>query len=350
MESERLEKAPERTVSPAGADLTLPAAPAAAKPVTRRPSVPAQFLNRELGILAFNRRVLAQAADDTVPLLERLRFITIVSSNLDEFFEIRVAGLKEQIKLGLPEPGPDGGAPAEVFDAVSREAHALVAEQYQLLNQTVLPALAGQSIVFPKREEWSAAQRQWIRDYFFRELLPVLTPIGLDPAHPFPRVFNKSLNFALELEGRDAFGRSSGAAIVQAPRALPRRHPPAAGDRRRGRVRVRVPVLDPARAHGRAVRGHERAGLLPVPRHAQLGPVRRGGGDQEPAHRAAGRALPPALRRRGAARSRRQLLAAHGGIPAAAVRPARRRPLPRRRTGEPVPPARGARPGRRART
>src|SRR5687768_5642878 len=190
--------------------------------MNRRISLPAQFLNRELGFLAFNRRVLAQAADDTVPLLERLRFITIVSSDLDEYCGIRVAGLKEQIKLGLPEPGPDGRAPTEVFEAVSREAHALVAEQYLLLNQTVLPALAAQGIVFPKREEWSAAQRQWIRDYFFRELLPVLTPIGLDPAHPFPRVFNKSLNLAVELEGRDAFGRNSGAAIVQAPRALPR--------------------------------------------------------------------------------------------------------------------------------
>ena len=190
--------------------------------MNRRIPPPTQFLNRELGILAFQRRVLAQAADETVPLLERLRFITIVSSNLDEFFEIRVAGLKEQIKLGLPEPGPDGTAPGEVFAAVSREAHTLVAEQYQLLNHTVLPALAAQGIRFVKREEWTPAQRQWIRDYFFRELLPVLTPIGLDPAHPFPRVFNKSLNLAVELEGRDAFGRSSGTAIVQAPRALPR--------------------------------------------------------------------------------------------------------------------------------
>ncbi len=173
-------------------------------------------------MLEFNRRVLAQAADDAVPLLERLRFITIVSSNLDEFFEIRVAGLKEQIKLGLPEPGPDGRGPSDVFATVGREAHAIVAEQYTLLNKVVLPALAVEGIVFPKREEWTAAQKQWIRDYFFRELLPVLTPIGLDPAHPFPRVFNKSLNFACELEGRDAFGRNSGAAIVQAPRALPR--------------------------------------------------------------------------------------------------------------------------------
>ena len=190
--------------------------------MNRRIPPPTQYLNRELGILEFNRRVLAQAADDAVPLLERLRFVTIVSSNLDEFFEIRVAGLKEQIKLGLPEPGPDGRGPSEVFADVNREARALVTGQYKLLNEVVLPALAREGIVFPRREQWSAAQRQWIRDYFFRELLPVLTPIGLDPAHPFPRVFNKSLNFAVELEGRDAFGRSSRAAIVQAPRALPR--------------------------------------------------------------------------------------------------------------------------------
>src|SRR5688572_33266586 len=118
--------------------------------MNRRLSIPAQFLNRELGFLAFNRRVLAQAADDTVPLLERLRFITIVSSNLDEFFEIRVAGLKEQIKLGLPEPGPDGRGPAEVFAEVSREAHTLVADQYRLLNEVVLPALGREGVVFPQ--------------------------------------------------------------------------------------------------------------------------------------------------------------------------------------------------------
>jgi polyphosphate kinase len=182
----------------------------------------AHYLNRELGLLEFNRRVLAQAADDSVPLLERLNFLTIVSSNLDEFFEIRVAGLKEQIKLNLPEPGPDGKGPQEVFEAVSREARAIVAEQYRLLNEVVLPALAESGIVFPRRENWTGAQKQWIREYFFRELLPVLTPIGLDPAHPFPKVLNKSLNLAVELVGRDAFGRSSGAAIVQAPRALPR--------------------------------------------------------------------------------------------------------------------------------
>ena len=183
---------------------------------------PSHFLNRELGLLEFNRRVLAQAADDAVPLLERLRFLTIVSSNLDEFFEIRVAGLKEQIKAGIKESGPDGRSPAEVYELVSAQAHALVGEQYRLLNSVLLPALVKQGVIFPKREDWTEPQRAWIRDYFMRELLPVLTPIGLDPAHPFPRVLNKSLNLAIELEGRDSFGRKSRAAIVQAPRALPR--------------------------------------------------------------------------------------------------------------------------------
>ncbi|HEV8094717.1 MAG TPA: polyphosphate kinase 1 [Burkholderiales bacterium] len=190
--------------------------------MTKKSLPPTHFLNRELGLLAFNRRVLALAAEEAVPLLERLRFLTIVSSNLDEFFEIRVAGLKEQIKLRVKESGPDGRSPADVFALVSAQAHTLVAEQYRLLNEVLLPALAREGVVFPKREAWTDAQRAWIRDYCFRELLPVLTPIGLDPAHPFPRVLNKSLNLAIELEGRDAFGRTSRAAIVQAPRALPR--------------------------------------------------------------------------------------------------------------------------------
>jgi len=183
---------------------------------------PRHFLNRELSLLAFNRRVLAQAADPKVPLLERLRFLCIVSSNLDEFFEIRVAGLKEQIKLGSLTPGADNLSPQEVFLRVGLEAHTLIAEQYALLNDAILPTLANEGIVFLRRSLWSEPQSKWIHDYFRREVMPVLTPIGLDPAHPFPRVLNKSLNFAVELEGTDAFGRSSGAAIVQAPRALPR--------------------------------------------------------------------------------------------------------------------------------
>ncbi len=183
---------------------------------------PEHFLNRELSLLAFNRRVLAQAADERVPLLERLRFLCIVSSNLDEFFEIRVAGIKEQIKLRSNATGADRRSPQEVFRRVTQEAHSLIEDQYALLNGVILPALRREGIVFFKRSEWTEAQQAWIHDFFRREVIPVLTPIGLDPAHPFPRVLNKSLNFAVELEGKDAFGRSSGAAIVQAPRALPR--------------------------------------------------------------------------------------------------------------------------------
>ncbi|MEK7843231.1 MAG: RNA degradosome polyphosphate kinase, partial [Pseudomonadota bacterium] len=181
-----------------------------------------QFLNRELGQIEFNRRVLAQAENRDNPLLERLRFLCIVSSNLDEFFEIRVAGLKEQIKLGAPGFEPDGMAPRQVFKLVSEQTHLLVARQYQLLNEDILPGLANEGINFLRRAAWNDIQREWIKAFFFRELMPVLTPIGLDPSHPFPRVLNKSLNFAVELEGKDAFGRSSGAAIVQAPRVLPR--------------------------------------------------------------------------------------------------------------------------------
>ncbi|PZP64999.1 MAG: polyphosphate kinase 1 [Azospira oryzae] len=181
-----------------------------------------QYLNRELQLLEFNWRVLAQAEDPDTPLLERLRFLCIVSSNLDEFFEIRVAGLKERINMGDPGIGPDGMSARQVFKQVAERAHQLVEEQYRLLNEEVLPQLAEQGIRFLRRSTWNDVQREWIRAYFFRELMPVLTPIGLDPAHPFPRVLNKSLNFAVELEGRDAFGRTSGTAIVQAPRVLPR--------------------------------------------------------------------------------------------------------------------------------
>jgi len=180
------------------------------------------YLNRELGLLAFNRRVLAQAEDARMPLLERLRFLCIVSSNLDEFFEIRMAGLKEQVKAHATMTTTDGKTAQEAYRLVAAEAHAIVTEQYQHLNQIILPALAEQGICFLRRATWNEAQREWIRNYFLREMVPVLTPIGLDPSHPFPKVLNKSLNFAVELEGKDAFGRSSNAAIVQAPRVLPR--------------------------------------------------------------------------------------------------------------------------------
>lgn len=188
-----------------------------------KPAVVSQhFLNRELGLLEFNRRVLAQAQDPAMPLLERLRFLCIVGSNLDEFFEIRVAGLKAQMELGSEVTGPDGLSPEEVFSQVAKQAHQLMARQYEIFNEDLLPALAKVGVRFLRRREWTEGQREWIREHFVREVMPVLTPIGLDPAHPFPRLLNKSLNFAVELSGKDAFGRNSGIAIVQAPRALPR--------------------------------------------------------------------------------------------------------------------------------
>ncbi len=187
---------------------------------------PAQhFLNRELGQLEFNRRVLAQAENAGIPLLERLKYLCIVSSNLDEFFEIRVAGLKEQIKLtGIPA-GPDGMDAHQTLKLVREQAHQLITRQYQVLNNDILPALDKHGIRFLRRTKWNDAQRAWVREFFFNEVMPVLTPIGLDPSHPFPSVLNKSLNFAVELQGKDAFGRNSAKAIVQAPRVLPRTIP-----------------------------------------------------------------------------------------------------------------------------
>ena len=184
--------------------------------------IPELYLNRELGQLAFNRRVLAQAENRATPLLERLRFLCIVSSNLDEFFEIRVAGLKAEIEAGSLAIGPDRMPAAQAFEQVAKEAHALVETQYRLLNQDILPGLASEGIRFLRRGDLTPAQADWVKAYFMREVMPVLTPIGLDPSHPFPRVLNKSLNFAVELEGKDAFGRNSGIAVVQAPRVLPR--------------------------------------------------------------------------------------------------------------------------------
>lgn len=180
------------------------------------------LLNRELSLLQFNRRVLAQSLDATVPLLERLRFLCISSSNLDEFFEIRVAGIKHQIKTASPQRSADGLLPPELFKLISDEAHALVEEQYQAFNEVVIPELEQAGIRFLRRAAWTPEVDAWLRHFFLTELLPVLSPIGLDPAHPFPRILNKSLNFIVSLSGKDAFGRNTGLAIVQAPRALPR--------------------------------------------------------------------------------------------------------------------------------
>ena len=183
---------------------------------------PALYINRELSLLEFNRRVLQQALDARTPLLERLRFLTICSTNLDEFFEIRVSGLKHQVSFRSQQTGPDGLLPHRTLAEVSRVAHELVSEQYRVLNEVLLPELEAQGIRVLKRAVWSNRQLRWIKRYFQQEVLPVLTPMGLDPAHPFPRILNKSLNFILKLEGADAFGRDAGVAIVQVPRSLQR--------------------------------------------------------------------------------------------------------------------------------
>ena len=182
----------------------------------------ANLLCREMSLLAFNRRVLAQAEDPRVPLLERLKFLCIVSSNLDEFFEVRMAWLKQQLRLSPHLPLANGELPQLVIHNVIAEIRNIITTQYQLFNQEILPALQTEGVRFYRRREWTAAQADWVEEYFLRELKPILTPIGLDSSHPFPRLMNKFLNFAVELDGKDAFGRESGMAIVQAPRILPR--------------------------------------------------------------------------------------------------------------------------------
>ncbi len=198
--------------------------PASSRPAAPRPELidPRLYLNRELSLLEFDRRVLAQAQDPGVPLLERLRFLTICSTNLDEFFEIRVAGLKEQVNFGVQQFGSDGLSPQETLRRVATIAQELVAEQYRILNEELLPALAEEGIQLLRRASWTAEDARWIKRYFHAEVLPVLTPVGIDPAHPFPRVLNKGLCVAVTVEGKDAFHRQSGVAVVQVPRSLPR--------------------------------------------------------------------------------------------------------------------------------
>ncbi|MFZ5580687.1 MAG: polyphosphate kinase 1 [Pseudomonadota bacterium] len=191
----------------------------------------APMINRELSLLKFNRRVLELAMDGSMPLLERLRFLCISSSNLDEAFEVRVASLIQQVRAGVFGAGECGMTPAEQLERVYHEAHLLVADQYRVLNDVIIPAMRDEGIRFARRTHWTKPQAEWVRAYFQHELAPVLTPLGLDPAHPFPRVLNKSLNFVVTLEGEDDFGREGQMAVVQAPRSLPRvvRMPEPAG-------------------------------------------------------------------------------------------------------------------------
>jgi polyphosphate kinase len=193
----------------------------AAGAARKAPADRALYLNRELSLLEFNRRVLAQAEDSTIPLLERLRFLCIVSSNLDEFFEVRVASLLAQHQLEsshLAIPAPLKA----MLDRASAECRQIITRQYALLNDEIMPQLSAHGIHMLRRHERNPAQREWVKQYFDTEVRPLLTPIGLDPAHPFPQVINKSLNFIVELAGKDAFGRGTGIAIMKAPRVLPR--------------------------------------------------------------------------------------------------------------------------------
>ena len=181
---------------------------------------PDALINRELSLLDFNRRVLALAENPDVPLLERLRFLSIVGSNVDEFFEIRVAGLKSALRAKIPPTGmtlPDARAE---LNQITEAAHYLVADQYRVLNQQVLPQLAERGIRLLRNDDRSEAERALVADFFEREVRPLLTPIGLDPAHPFPQIGNKTLNFIVELSGRDAFGRETTIAMfVSRPNA-----------------------------------------------------------------------------------------------------------------------------------
>ncbi|MES2958406.1 MAG: polyphosphate kinase 1 [Pseudomonadota bacterium] len=174
------------------------------------------LLDREQAVLAFNRRVLAQAERADVPLLERLRYITIVSSNLDEFFEVRFADYLEAVRAS------DDAASRHNMDQLAAGAHRLIDDQYALFNEHVMPALARAGLVILNHAQRNAAQRRWVARFFETQVRPLLVPVGLDPAHPFPLVANKSLNFIVRLGGRDAFGRENRIAIVKVPRALPR--------------------------------------------------------------------------------------------------------------------------------
>jgi polyphosphate kinase len=181
---------------------------------------PKNFLNRELSWLEFNRRVLEEAQDAIQPLIERVKFLCIFSSNLDEFFEIRVAGIKQQIESETSDVGPDGLSPTEIFNQIQRLAHELVATQYELFNKELLPELEKNRIRIRKVSELGTRRAAWARKYFQEEVLPMLTPLAVDASHPFPDLLNKSHNLLVRAKtkrrGEPLF------AIVQVPRVIPR--------------------------------------------------------------------------------------------------------------------------------
>ncbi len=181
-----------------------------------------RYFNRELSHLAFHRRVLAMAEDDSIPILERLRFLCISSSNLDEFFEVRVASIIQKIELGLHISSVDGMDLPLLLARIREQTKEMLTAQYQLLRNTLLPTLKLEGICFYRRTHWNEMQHQWLSNYMQEQVLPVISPLGLDPAHPFPTIGNRSLHFIVSLSGSDAFGRQHSYAIVPAPRSLPR--------------------------------------------------------------------------------------------------------------------------------
>lgn len=180
---------------------------------------PKFYINRELSWLEFNQRVLDQAKDPSVPLLERLKFLCIVSSNLDEFFEVRVAGLKQLLQSKSVFTGPDGMTAAQQLAAISQRVRGLVADQYACWREEIRPQLAERGVRFHHYPKVGEEEQAYFEDYFENQVFPVLTPLAIDPAHPFPQLLNKSLNLIVELEGENL---SADLAVVQIPRILPR--------------------------------------------------------------------------------------------------------------------------------
>ncbi|MEM1261248.1 MAG: polyphosphate kinase 1 [Pseudomonadota bacterium] len=180
------------------------------------------LINREFSLLEFNARVQAQARDETMPLLERLRFLCIASTNMDEFFEIRVSGLQQRASIAPGSADPDGLATGDVLTEALDRARAIVERQYQIWNDELIPAMRDAGVHFVRRETWDGAMLADMHTLFQEQIVPVLTPLTLDPSRPFPRILNKSLNFIVGLKGKDIFGRRRHRGLVQAPRSLPR--------------------------------------------------------------------------------------------------------------------------------
>jgi polyphosphate kinase len=295
--------------------------------------------DRDASILDFNLRVLHWAERPDVPLLERLRYLCIVSSNLDEFFEVRAEPHLTAWRAGTDVQGG--------MRHLMAAAHALVERQYAIYNEVLLPAMATRRMRIVSHIDRTEAQRKWVREYFLREVKPLLVPVALDPAHPFPQVANKSLNFIVQLKGKDAFGRSNEIAIVKVPRVLPRvlRLP----ERVAGGETLFVMLSSVIRAHladlfpGRDVGDFSH---FRVTRDSDLSVDEEE--VQEPAHRAAPRAAPAPLRRGGAGGGVVGLLAGAGRVSAAPVQAAARGAVQGAGPGQPGAPAAADFAGRRA--